>query len=84
MAELCTLFRYGQLGLGDEMNRTLPTQVESLADQKIKQISAGGEVALALTEDGKLFSWGRGQYKVRLILSQGKLDVTTEVYWEDF
>ncbi|WP_405676313.1 sialidase [Streptomyces sp. NBC_01511] len=52
---------YGQLGnnrTGD--TRTVPDRISGLP--KVKQVSAGCDFSLALTEDGKVYAWGRGVY----------------------
>ncbi|XP_051871021.1 X-linked retinitis pigmentosa GTPase regulator-like isoform X2 [Pristis pectinata] len=49
----------GQLGLGDNEERTVFQRVEFFTDkQKIKQLAAGSNISAALTEDGNLFMWG--------------------------
>lgn len=58
---------YGCLGTGMEegafnMKREGPTQVTSLQDVCIKQISAGGWHSCFLTDDGRLFTCGKGEY----------------------
>eukprot|EP00516_Mucochytrium_quahogii_P005984 CAMPEP_0203751482 /NCGR_PEP_ID=MMETSP0098-20131031/5546_1 /ASSEMBLY_ACC=CAM_ASM_000208 /TAXON_ID=96639 /ORGANISM=" , Strain NY0313808BC1" /LENGTH=413 /DNA_ID=CAMNT_0050641217 /DNA_START=227 /DNA_END=1465 /DNA_ORIENTATION=- len=55
---------YGKLGLGDTASVRVvetPRKIESLAGEKIKAISNGDYHATAITEDGRLFTWGRGQ-----------------------
>ncbi|MFC8826523.1 RCC1 domain-containing protein [Streptomyces sp. NPDC057137] len=52
---------YGQLGnnrTGD--TRAVPNAVQGLP--KVKQVSAGCDFSLALTETGKVYAWGRGVY----------------------
>lgn len=52
---------YGQLGTGRTGdNRAIPDRVKGL--EKIKQVSAGCDFSLALTENGKVYAWGRGVY----------------------
>jgi alpha-tubulin suppressor-like RCC1 family protein len=48
---------YGQLGLGDDSNRSIAQKVAGL--QKVRAIAAGAHHTLALAEDGKLYAWGR-------------------------
>ncbi|XP_069745499.1 X-linked retinitis pigmentosa GTPase regulator-like isoform X3 [Narcine bancroftii] len=49
----------GQLGLGDNEERTAFQRVEYFTDKrKIKQVAAGSNISAALTEDGDLFMWG--------------------------
>lgn len=53
---------FGQLGLGDTKNRSVPTLQKSLRNQKIAYISLGSEHSAALTFEGGLFTWGNGTY----------------------
>ncbi|XP_055500570.1 X-linked retinitis pigmentosa GTPase regulator-like isoform X1 [Leucoraja erinacea] len=49
----------GQLGLGDNQERTTFQRVEYFTGKgKIKQLAAGSNISAALTEDGNLFMWG--------------------------
>ena len=51
----------GVLGLGSAIHRTLePTIVRSIAHVRIVSISCPFSHALALSEDGQVFSWGSG------------------------
>ena len=53
---------FGQLGLGDEDDRTSMVEVlfpGNATARKVAKIQAGSAFALAVTADGKLFSWGR-------------------------
>jgi hypothetical protein len=52
--------QYGQLGLGDTIDRSSPVQVSSLTDWK--QISLGQTHAIAIKTDGTLWAWGGNQY----------------------
>lgn len=61
--------KYGQLGLGGSTSddqaeyKSLPCLIESLQTVHIKDIAAGNEHSLALSESGKqVFSWGMGKY----------------------
>ena len=50
---------YGKLGHGsDRQNQLLPKKVEALAGRRVVGVSAGGELSLALTADGAVWSWG--------------------------
>ena len=51
----------GRLGHGDRQNQLLPKQVEAFADQRVVAVSAGGVHSLALTADGAVFAWGKGE-----------------------
>lgn len=51
--------QYGQLGMGNNDNCTVFTQVASLSDKTVTAISAGDDFTIALTSDGKLYVTGR-------------------------
>jgi len=50
----------GQLGLGKKAPNTvcIANKVEALSGLQIRMIALGSEHSLALTEDGKVMSWG--------------------------
>lgn len=48
----------GELGIGNNENKTKPEKVEALTN--IKQISTGNSHTLALTKDGEVYAWGQG------------------------
>lgn len=54
----------GRLGLGHANNMAQPKQIMSLATQIIKKVAVhpGGRHCLALTVDGKVYSWGKHIY----------------------
>ena len=52
------LNRKGQLGLGDRKSRDDFTVVKDLRGKGIIQVSAGGATAIALSEDGSVYTWG--------------------------
>lgn len=54
----CGVNRKGQLGVGDREERFIFTVVKRLRGKGIKQVSAGGDVAIALAENGNVFTWG--------------------------
>lgn len=59
----CGKGSYGRLGLGDSATQSLPKRVSF--DGVVKKISSskGSDGhTLAVTEDGRVFSWGDGQY----------------------
>lgn len=57
----CGTNAQGQLGHGDNLDRPTPKLVESLASVgSVVQISAGPSYALAVTEEGIVYSWGSG------------------------
>jgi E3 ubiquitin-protein ligase HERC1 len=54
---------YGRLGLGDSNNQPIPKQLPMPSDTKFKAVSSskGSDGhTLALTFDGRVFSWGDG------------------------
>ncbi|GFU31029.1 e3 ubiquitin-protein ligase HERC2, partial [Nephila pilipes] len=52
----------GRLGLGHSNNVSYPRQISSLSQFVVRKVAvhSGGRHALALTVDGKVFSWGEG------------------------
>ncbi|KAI0496120.1 hypothetical protein KFK09_022427 [Dendrobium nobile] len=52
--------KFGQLGVGDNVDHCSPVQVKFPQDQKVIQTSCGWRHTLALTESKNVFSWGRG------------------------
>ena len=70
----------GRLGLGHNYNVTTPHKIPILSDYVVKSVAvhSGGKHALALTLDGKVFSWGEGEdgklgHGNRLTLDRPKL-----------
>lgn len=53
---------YGQLGNGSTCYSTVPSPVADLEGVAVADIAAGGWHSLAVTADGGLFVWGRGEY----------------------
>jgi len=51
----------GQLGHGGQQAQLLPKKVENLAGQRVVAVSAGEAHSLALTADGAVFTWGKGE-----------------------
>ncbi|XP_027335487.1 RCC1 domain-containing protein RUG3, mitochondrial [Abrus precatorius] len=49
-----------ELGRGDKIGGWKPRPVPSLENVRIIQIASGGYHSLALTDDGKVLSWGHG------------------------
>jgi len=51
-----------QLGNGSTCYTTIPEKVVDLDGIPIADIAAGGWHSLALTSDGQIYVWGRGEY----------------------
>jgi len=52
---------YGRLGHGDEQNQLLPKKIEAFAGQRVVAVSAGERHSLAITADGAVLTWGKGE-----------------------
>lgn len=52
----------GGLGHGDRQDQLTPKRVEALVGVDVKQVVCGMYQTFAITGDGKVFSWGRGEY----------------------
>lgn len=50
----------GQLGLGDTSDQYRPVPVEVLKDRGVVQICCGSGHTVVLTEEGEVYTWGRG------------------------
>ncbi|KAI5072492.1 hypothetical protein GOP47_0012598 [Adiantum capillus-veneris] len=53
---------YGQLGTGDTQPRALPVPVKGLDGLIMEDIAAGGWHSMALTPEGEVYAWGRGEH----------------------
>ncbi|EFJ13051.1 hypothetical protein SELMODRAFT_182077 [Selaginella moellendorffii] len=53
---------YGQLGTGDTQPRSSPVPVKGLTGLVLVDIAAGGWHSMALTPDGAVYGWGRGEH----------------------
>jgi len=53
---------YGQLGVGDLEQRLEPTRVEGFDGDAVVLVSCGRFHTAAITEAGRLFTWGRGDH----------------------
>jgi alpha-tubulin suppressor-like RCC1 family protein len=55
---------YGKLGIGADKShkKNIPCLVYDLQDYFITHISCGWYHTAAVTEEGKLFTWGRGKF----------------------
>ncbi|MEM6637873.1 MAG: Ig-like domain-containing protein [Pseudomonadota bacterium] len=49
----------GQLGLGDQDERLVPTLVDALSDEVVVGLSSGTSFTLVLTADGQVYGFGR-------------------------
>ncbi|MDZ7815311.1 MAG: hypothetical protein U5N86_04670 [Planctomycetota bacterium] len=49
---------YGGLGLGDDVERDIPTLVSALSDKDVISLTAGSYHSLALRLDGSVYAWG--------------------------
>lgn len=57
------LNKSGQLGTGNNMNYNTPQDITAgFGQEKIKYLSAGTDYSLALTNSGKIFSWGENSW----------------------
>ncbi|GFN81530.1 E3 ubiquitin-protein ligase herc2-like, partial [Plakobranchus ocellatus] len=52
----------GRLGHGDNISREEPTLVTALAGKHITSICAGSTYSAAISANGDLYTWGRGNY----------------------
>ena len=54
---------YGQLGLNDEEDACVPVEIPTLTpEMKVIQVAAGDCHSVVLTEDGRVFTFGSGEY----------------------
>ncbi|XP_027075425.1 ultraviolet-B receptor UVR8 [Coffea arabica] len=53
---------YGQLGTGDTQPRSQPVPVQGLSGLTLVDIAAGGWHSTALTDEGEVYGWGRGEH----------------------
>ncbi|KAL6066008.1 WD repeat-containing protein 11 [Balamuthia mandrillaris] len=66
----------GQLGLGDTLNRNVPTPVPDL--RNVAAVAAGHAHSLCVTTNGKVYAWGSNEYH-QLGLSDQEQDVLIPV-----
>ncbi|KAI4343472.1 hypothetical protein L6164_010816 [Bauhinia variegata] len=52
--------KFGQVGVGDNVDHCSPVQVKFPHEQKVFQISCGWRHTIAVTEKQNVYSWGRG------------------------
>lgn len=53
---------HGQLGHGEKANKMVFMLVESLRTQTVRQVTCGWSHTVALTDEGKCFSWGNADH----------------------
>lgn len=53
---------HGQLGHNDRVNKVKPTLVKSLESVFVSQITCGWSHSVALTGEGKVYTWGNGDH----------------------
>ena len=53
---------YGRMGNGDSDSMLAPEPLEFFAEMNIVDIAAGEAFSLALSEDGKVYAWGKNEY----------------------
>uniref|UniRef100_A0A6B2KYG0 BTB domain-containing protein n=1 Tax=Arcella intermedia TaxID=1963864 RepID=A0A6B2KYG0_9EUKA len=53
--------KHGALGHGDELSHYRPKKVEGYDNIRFTSVSAGLHYSIALTQDGKIYSWGNGK-----------------------
>ncbi|CAI5507255.1 unnamed protein product [Closterium sp. Naga37s-1] len=54
--------RYGNLGLGDRLDRKLPEQVTAIESERIAQVACGWRHTIVVNGDGRLFTFGWSKY----------------------
>ncbi|XP_060103053.1 probable E3 ubiquitin-protein ligase HERC6 [Heteronotia binoei] len=52
----------GQLGTGELKDRLIPKKIDGLSTCKVIQVTCGHYHSIALTKDGRVFSWGQNVY----------------------
>ena len=50
---------HGQLGIGHKESTSIPTKVLGLEGQKVVMMAGGEHHSIAVTEEGKVYCWGR-------------------------
>lgn len=53
---------YGQLGLGNNESARKPTRIEALQSLRIRDVTSGCYHSIALTQNGKVYVWGRNNH----------------------
>ena len=54
--------KYGQLGLGDKVERKDPCEIRSLSEKHVNRVSSGPRHSCAITEVGDVFCWGDSRF----------------------
>jgi hypothetical protein len=54
--------KHGQIGNGCNDNQDTPIKVNGFSGERVVMISCGGWHSMALTESGRVFSWGSNKY----------------------
>ena len=49
------------LGHGDGQDQLLPKKIEAFAGRRVVAVSAGSSQSIAITADGAVFTWGKGE-----------------------
>lgn len=52
---------YGKLGRGGSDGSKIPRLVEKLQNVEIVSVYCGGQFSIALSSDGEVYSWGKGE-----------------------
>ena len=52
---------YGKLGLGNSTAKSTPQRVDGLCGLGIKKICCGTQFTVAMTKDGRAFTFGQGK-----------------------
>lgn len=53
---------YGRLGLGDDTLARVPTPLRLPNRERVAQVACGSAHTVALTDCGKVYSWGQNGY----------------------
>ena len=56
------LNQYGQLGIGNTEDQSIPQKIDEFFDKMIVQICCGAYHSIAVTSEGELFSWGHNTF----------------------
>eukprot|EP00029_Vermamoeba_vermiformis_P009001 TRINITY_DN4359_c0_g1_i1.p1 TRINITY_DN4359_c0_g1~~TRINITY_DN4359_c0_g1_i1.p1 ORF type:complete len:731 (-),score=131.48 TRINITY_DN4359_c0_g1_i1:347-2539(-) len=74
---------FGRLGrkteLGSDLDPRLPSPVMSLQGIRVSQIDCGEQHSILLTNTGKVYTWGRNDYKECSLVGQTEIQLPTPV-----